>query len=204
MKMKISINTSSGGLLTKGIKETLKSLFPNSKLLISAYKNTPNFYHEIDLFVYEIDSIDFEFISRELESVSRYNENSKFLFIIYKYLNMIKNLVDIKNKAILSVKSPLNEVESAIENLLEGKPYYANDLLPYIFENYQFQNDSRLTERELKIVELISKENSDKEISNVLCLSLKSVEKLKSSIRKKLMVKSSVGIVIYGLNKGLL
>jgi DNA-binding NarL/FixJ family response regulator len=59
----------------------------------------------------------------------------------------------------------------------------------------------RLNEREKKILQLIWEEKSNKEIADELFLGVRSVEKIRQDMKEKLGVKSTVGLLKYGINK---
>ena len=58
-----------------------------------------------------------------------------------------------------------------------------------------------LTDREKKMVELIWEEKSSKEIADMLCLGVRSVEKIRQDIKEKIGVKSTVGLIKYAIRK---
>ena len=58
-----------------------------------------------------------------------------------------------------------------------------------------------LSEREKKILELLWEEKSDKEIANEICLSVKSIEKIKHDMKEKLGVKSTIGLLKHAAEK---
>lgn len=71
-----------------------------------------------------------------------------------------------------------------------------NNIRPYV-------NGSHITlnEREKKILQLIWEEKSNKEIADDLFLGVRSVEKIRQDMKEKIGVKSTVGLLKYGVNK---
>jgi two-component system, NarL family, nitrate/nitrite response regulator NarL len=60
-----------------------------------------------------------------------------------------------------------------------------------------------LTERELSIVQLTCYENSNKQIAAILNISIRTVEKHKETIRRKLGVLTKTGVIIYATRNNL-
>jgi len=58
-----------------------------------------------------------------------------------------------------------------------------------------------LNEREIKMIQLIWNEKSNKEIADELFLSVRSVEKIRQDMKEKLGVKSTVGMLKYAIDK---
>ena len=63
---------------------------------------------------------------------------------------------------------------------------------------------ARLSERELEVLRLISLGHTNKEIANMLCLSVKTVETYKARVMEKLNLRSRAALVRFALKQGLL
>jgi DNA-binding NarL/FixJ family response regulator len=63
---------------------------------------------------------------------------------------------------------------------------------------------TRLSERELEVLRLISLGHTNKEIANMLCLSVKTVETYKARVMEKLDLRSRAALVRFALKHGLL
>jgi len=62
--------------------------------------------------------------------------------------------------------------------------------------------DENLTVREREVLKLIAEGKSNKEISELLCISLHTVENHRANIRKKLQIKKVTDLVKYAIRKG--
>jgi len=80
----------------------------------------------------------------------------------------------------------LDEIETCIESVKNGKPYFSAELISYIERNETHDLLQELTTSELRILRLISKNKTAKEIGEELFCSPRTVEKHKSNIRRKL------------------
>ena len=103
------------------------------------------------------------------------------------------------------------ELERAIVSVYE-KDFYHNDLISSIMrkcismksEKPLFSKMAELSEREKEIFGLICEEHSLKEISIKLHISEKTIHSHKAHIQRKLGVKSTVGMIKFAYENGLL
>jgi DNA-binding NarL/FixJ family response regulator len=95
----------------------------------------------------------------------------------------------------------------AIEALLDGRPYFTSVVLEKLLHDYQSnkQNKSEmlLTPREQSVVQLIAEGHTNRSISAVLKLSVKTVETHRASAMRKLGMSSTAELVRYAIRKKL-
>lgn len=104
------------------------------------------------------------------------------------------------------------EVYKAIRVVKEGGEYYSEAIRSRINGLYKNGNLGRAiyekkddyTDIEIKIIQLLCKELSSKEIADQLNLSKRTIEHHKEKIQEKMGVQTSVGIAVYALNNWLL
>ena len=96
---------------------------------------------------------------------------------------------------------------SAIEALLDGRPYFTGVLLEKLLHDYQIneqnKSDVLLTAREQSVVQLIAEGNTNKSISAILKLSVKTVETHRAAAMRKLGMSSTAELVRYAIRKKL-
>lgn len=96
---------------------------------------------------------------------------------------------------------------SAIEALVEGRPYFTSVLVEKLLLDYQssrqFKSDVLLTSREQSVVQLIAEGHTNKSISAILKLSVKTVETHRSAAMRKLGISSTAQLVRYAIRKKL-
>jgi len=97
---------------------------------------------------------------------------------------------------------------SAIEALLDGKPYFTSVLLEKLLEDYQVdkqnKSDMLLSPREQSVVQLIAEGHTNRSIGAVLNLSVKTVETHRASAMRKLRMSSTAELVRYAIRKKLI
>lgn len=92
----------------------------------------------------------------------------------------------------------IEEVETCIASILKERSYFSPELIEYLEIKQTPKELETLTETEMKVLKLIAKNKTAKEIGNDLFISDRTVEKHKSHIRNKLKLESkSNSIVLY-------
>jgi DNA-binding NarL/FixJ family response regulator len=96
-------------------------------------------------------------------------------------------------------------VVSAIESLLDGRPYFTGILLDKLVRDYQANRRHKLhtllTSREQNVVQLIAEGHTNRSISSTLGLSVKTVETHRASAMRKLGISSTAELVRYAIRK---
>lgn len=149
---------------------------------------------------------------------------SKEILEIHKDLNIIifsshaenENLskaIEIGVKGILPKNTMREELVEAIYQVNEGKEFISKyissaSLFKFIKEKTEKENTisdlkNKLSEREIELLQLIVKGDTNKEIADKLFISQRTVEKHKSNIIKKLEMKSVVDLVKYAIKNKL-
>lgn len=105
--------------------------------------------------------------------------------------------------------APEEELLEAIRSVYNGGIYISKKMVPYLVQGFVQRNEKKgsyleLSTREVEILILIAKGYGNKEISDKLFLSVKTVESYKTKIMMKLDLKTRPELVEYALKKKLL
>ena len=103
------------------------------------------------------------------------------------------------------------ELLMAIRSVLEGKTYLSPSISERVLTGYlegkrTIKADTAwesLTQREKEILKLIGEGYKNKEISDYLCISVKTVEKHRANLMKKLDLHNVSALTAYAIDKGL-
>ena len=103
------------------------------------------------------------------------------------------------------------EIIEAITTVIDGEPYYCNSsskLLVKLISNSHYNPYSNkpiisYSDKEISIIKLICEEKSSKEIGEILFMSSRTVEGIRSKILEKMKVKTPAGIAIYAIKNNL-
>jgi len=104
------------------------------------------------------------------------------------------------------------ELVTALRTLLHGKPYLSPAISETVIEGYLEGKKSlkaesswdSLTPREREIVKLIAEGYRNREIADFLCISVKTAEKHRANLMKKLDVHSVSALTTLAIQKGLI
>lgn len=105
-------------------------------------------------------------------------------------------------------ESDIDEVFTALYNVIEGRSYFSQELLQNLIKNYQNNTEkseslSELSDRELEIISLICKGHSNIEIADKLFVSKRTVEKHRSNILTKTNCKNTASLVMFAIKNNI-
>ena len=115
-------------------------------------------------------------------------------------------------RAYLLKDSAENDLINAVEAVSEGKSFFSPAVSKVLAEDYMRQmrehgvDDSfdLLTTREREILQLFAEGKSNKEVANLLNLSLYTVETHRGNIFQKLNLHSTADLILYAVRKGVI
>ena len=104
-----------------------------------------------------------------------------------------------------------DELIMAIKNVMGGKSYLSPGVSEKVIEGYLKGKQSTqslsswetLSQREREVLKLIAEGYKNKEIAEDLCISLKTVEKHRANLMKKLDLHNAAALTVYAVDKGL-
>lgn len=105
-----------------------------------------------------------------------------------------------------------DELRIAIRSVLNGKIYLSPDISAKVINGYlgtdkattQLSAWDTLTHREREVLKLVAEGHSNKYIAEYFCLSIKTVEKHRSNLMKKLDLHNASMLTAYAIEKGLI
>jgi two-component system, NarL family, response regulator NreC len=106
-----------------------------------------------------------------------------------------------------------DELMTAIHKVLSGKTYLSQEVSEQIVSGYMGNGNGKvstqsslqtLSTREREVLKLVAEGNTNKAISGLICISVKTVEKHRSNLMKKLSLKNSAALTAFAIEKGLL
>jgi two-component system response regulator NreC len=104
-----------------------------------------------------------------------------------------------------------SELVLALKNVLSGKRYLSPGISEKVIEGYLEGRKAlkpasiydTLTQREREILKLIAEGYKNKEVADYLCISLKTVEKHRANLIKKLDLHNAAALTAFAMEKGL-
>jgi len=118
-------------------------------------------------------------------------------------------MIDRGVKGFILKTSGINELETAIQNVMSGDSYFSNELLRKIINNFGHSNTAKpllhenLTEREVEILQQICLGLSTEEIADKLFISPKTVKSHKSNLLEKTVCKNTPALILFAIKNKL-
>jgi DNA-binding NarL/FixJ family response regulator len=105
-----------------------------------------------------------------------------------------------------------DELMMALDSVLSGKPYLSPGVSEKVIEGYLEGRRSlkggsawdTISQREREVLKLIAEGYKNKEIADMLCISIKTVEKHRSNLMKKLGLHNAAALTAFAIEKGLI
>ncbi|MFC2136755.1 response regulator [Bacteroidota bacterium] len=137
------------------------------------------------------------------------NKNLKIIALsMYGEDDYYSKMIDAGVKGFILKNSDISEVETAIQNIINGKNYFSQEILESIIKNmYRKKNIKKtgcLTERETEVLFNICKGLSNQEIADTLYLSKRTIDKHRENLLSKTNSKNTAELVIYAIKNGVI
>lgn len=107
-----------------------------------------------------------------------------------------------------------SELIEAIYTIRGGYDYYAKSIANIVLNNYLKETDvehqlidqeeKKLSSREIEVLELFGQSYTNKEIADILFISVRTVESHKSNVMKKLNLKTTVDLVKFAISNNII
>jgi len=128
----------------------------------------------------------------------------------YDDLKIVQEVLSLGCKGYISKSSAGEHIVSAIKAVAKGEQYFSTDIQSMLLKSISGQMVAqgnvpdkflldRLSERELDVLKLITKEYSTIEMADLMNLSVNTVETYRKRLLKKLNVKNAVGLAMYAV-----
>ena len=130
------------------------------------------------------------------------------IFSIHDSGTLAGEVLDAGARAYLLKSDAKEHLISAIEALAVHKPFFSGQVSEKLLETYLLAQKGRLgavlSPRERIVVQLIAEGHTNKEISAILNLSIKTIESHRAAAMRKLNITSTAGIVRYAIRNKLI
>ena len=103
-------------------------------------------------------------------------------------------------------QSAANELITAITEVYKGNAYFSAPISKILLEKQRFPNrrSSGLTLREQEVLQFVAQGRTNKEISSLISISVKTVEKYRQQIMDKLKIHDVANLTRYAISKGII
>jgi DNA-binding NarL/FixJ family response regulator len=138
-------------------------------------------------------------------------ETEVLVFSMYESEEFVRDLLAAGARGYVLKSDVAAQLLTAVETVARHKPFFTSEVAERVLEGFLrlgelSPSDSDagiLTPREREIVQLLAEARSNKEISTILAISVKTVETHRASIMRKLGISSIVDLVHYAIRNNL-
>jgi len=141
--------------------------------------------------------------------VVRQPQKSKVLVLtMHEDRETIRQVLRAGAAGCLSKKSAVTELVDAIVAVDRGEAFFSPSVSKLLLEDYMnagpVSAEEPLTSREKEVLQMVSEGRGNKEIADLLCISVKTVEGHKENIKKKIGARDAIDLLRYAISKGLI
>lgn len=145
------------------------------------------------------------------EIKKRFPETKILALTVHKTEEYVLATLEAGSDGYLLKDATHEELVIAIRSVLKGKPYLSPGISDRVIEGYlegqKFVGSSTLldtlTPREQEILQLIAEGYKNKEISEHLCISIKTVDKHRTNLMQKLDLHNASALTAFAIERGL-
>ena len=128
-------------------------------------------------------------------------------------LERVVPVIEAGARGFVTKSAAFSELASAIQAVSKGDSYLSPSTANALIEEYQHKSVSAngdkdpyqsLTEREREVLKLVVEGYTAKEIANMLCISIKTVEWHKGSLMNKLNIHNKTDLIKFALRKAII
>ncbi len=151
-----------------------------------------------------------QFQLKDLETIKSSSPHTKVLVISSdENRDNIHKALETGINSFVTKECDRDEIISAIVASSKGEKFFCNKILDIILEKHYSKEEedckpTELTVREVEIVKLIGEGHSSKEIADKLHLSHHTVYTHRKNVMRKLGIKSTSELILYGINTGII
>lgn len=161
-------------------------------------------YLQVDILVTDLSLPDVTHTSFIVDVRKKFPELKILVLSMHDESELLRDVIKTGVNGYVLKSNSREELVRAIRNIILGENYVSPDVSLKLMEQEQRKNSSVLTEREIEIVKLISKEYSNKQIADALFISERTVESHRKNIFRKSETHTVVGLIKYAMQHKLL
>ena len=132
----------------------------------------------------------------------------------YDDVKIVQEVLNLGCKGYISKNSAGEHIVNAIKAVARGEQYFSTDIQSSLLQTLSGQMVPKgdmpdkyllnsLTERELDVLKLVTKEYSTSEMADSMNLSVNTVETYRKNLLRKLNVKNAVGLAMYAVKNNI-
>jgi DNA-binding NarL/FixJ family response regulator len=130
--------------------------------------------------------------------------NLKILILsMYNDEEYYQTLIELGAKGFILKESDHDVIQRAIDTVMEGNPYFSQELILSLLRKSHEIKRIQLTLREKEVLKLICLGHSSAEIAGILKVSTRTIEKSRSGLMQKTETANSIGLAVFAVRNKL-
>jgi len=162
-----------------------------------------NFYNP-DLVILDINMPVMNGIEAAKVAITHNPSISILVLSLYGETEYYTTLLDIGVKGFVLKDADNEELLIAVKKIIQGGTYFSQELLLKIIRRESQNEPVKLSLREKEVLQLISKGHSNQEISGILNISQRTVERHRTVLLEKTGSRNSVSLIVFALKNRLI
>jgi DNA-binding NarL/FixJ family response regulator len=143
-------------------------------------------------------------VDATIEAIARYPELKIIALSMFGEEEYLQKMINAGAVGFLLKNSSIDEIERAINTVMDGKNCYSDELLGYFTNKYiskkpDDNSNIKLTRRELEVLGLVAQGMSNQDIADKLFISKRTVDGHKANLIQKTGSKNIVDLLIYAI-----
>ena len=161
---------------------------------------------EVDVILMDINLPAMDGIEATKKVLAKYNNIKVIALTMHEEIGYFNKMMDAGAAGFLLKKTNKDELEKAISKVMANEMYFSEEFMSTANKYHQIKpaTDIKLSERELEVLELICKGNSNAEISQVLGLSQRTIDGHRARLFEKTGAKNAPNLVMWAIKHGLI
>jgi two-component system, NarL family, response regulator NreC len=161
-----------------------------------------------DIVVMDITMPDLNGLDAAIQIMRRLPRTEILMFTAHETDELIREVFEAGVKSFIHKSEAHTYLIEAIQSLSQHKPFFTTKVSEVLFADilnrsntkpHAGQTGKRLTAREREIIQLLSEGRSNKEVAQVLGISIRTAEKYRANILRKLSLNSIASLVRYAI-----
>ena len=162
---------------------------------------------DVDVVLTDIQMPQMDGIELTRELIGKGLQPKVIALTMFNEPQLIKRMLQAGVMGYVLKNSSMQEIEKAVTEVASGRQYYSPEVTDVIMNKLRgtplktpLAGNTPLTDRELEILHLILKQNSNQEIAERLFISSRTVEAHKRNMLEKTGSKNVAGLVLYAID----